>query len=190
MTVFSRIYAENRWNGGESLSGPGSGSVPTQRIAREIVALVAELGVESVLDVGCGDNFWLPDLPGYLGVDVAPEALERAERFHPERRYALVHPWEPLPKADLVLCRDVIQHQSWLDADKLIQRIQASGATWLVASTYVPGEIRNIVTGEDAWRANLKPWLGEPERTIQDGYDWSEPDVLRDPDKMLGLWRL
>lgn len=189
MTIFSTIYRENRWNGRESLSGPGSGSASTLRIAAQIVALVEELGVQSVLDVGCGDSFWLPELPGYLGVDVAPEAIRRAKRFHPDRSYALVKPFEPLPAADLVLCRDVFQHLSWNHCLGLIERIQWTGASWLLASTYLPGEIADIETGEAAWRPNLSQFgLGEPERIIDDGYD--APDVVRDPEKKLGLWRL
>jgi SAM-dependent methyltransferase len=114
VTVFSDIYRMNAWQGDESLSGPGSGSTATAHLAADIVAMVAELDIRSVLDVACGDGYWMPDLPGYTGIDVAPEAIELARARHPERRYlvgsaATVR----LPRADLVIFRDALQHLSF-----------------------------------------------------------------------------
>ena len=77
MNVWGRIYTENIWHGVESLSGPGSGSAATRHVAPAIVSLVERYGITSVLDVGCGDGFWMPDLPGYIGLDVSPVAIER-----------------------------------------------------------------------------------------------------------------
>lgn len=186
--TFSAIYRGNLWNGKESLSGPGSGSVPTRRVVPELLALVAELGIESVLDVGCGDSFWLPDLPGYIGVDVAPEAVERARGFHPERRYEVID--GPLPKADLAIVRDVLQHLSPAEGKALLDSIPAK---WLLASTYIGGQLVDFETSEHAWSPDLSspPFdLGKPEQLIFDGYDWTQPDFVRDPAKFLGLWRL
>lgn len=69
--VFDRIYRTNGWAGQESLSGPGSGASATWRTAQAVQELVARLGARSVLDVGCGDCAWMPELPGYVGVDVS-----------------------------------------------------------------------------------------------------------------------
>jgi SAM-dependent methyltransferase len=191
--IFSAIYRDNLWNGTESLSGPGSGSASTANVARDLVELVRELDVSSVLDVGCGDSFWMPDLPGYIGVDVTPEAVERARHNHPERRYEVVDATVGLPPADLVLCRDVIQHQSLRDALALVNAIRLSGARWLVASTYEGGVVEDIETGAAAWAPDLarSPFdLGEPERMIFDGYEWSDPQLVRDARKWLAVWRL
>ena len=136
--VFSRIYATNAWNGVESRSGPGSGAAATRKLAADIVALVDELGVRSVLDAACGDGYWMPDLPGYTGIDVAPEAIAIARRRHPERRYlvgslAMVR----LPRADLVILRDALQHLSLRDGMAALAAVVESGPRWLLASTYV-----------------------------------------------------
>jgi SAM-dependent methyltransferase len=189
--AFEEVYRRNLWNGVESRSGPGSGTASTKHVAEAIVALVEELGVKSVLDVGCGDSFWMPELPGYIGVDVASEAVSRARALHPARRYERAR--ARLPRADLVICRDVIQHLSLVDAGRLVDRIARSGATWLLASTYDGGEVEDIESGEAAWSPDLTqpPFeLGEPERRIFDGYDWAIADQARDPRKHLGLWRL
>ena len=133
MTVFDQIYRDNEWGGEESRSGPGSGSAEARELAPEIMDLIARLGVESVLDVGCGEGFWTPDLPGYIGIDVSSVAIDRARQLHPDRDLR-VDDGSPYPKCDLVLLRCVIQHLSFDDASVVIQRIRQSGATWLLCT--------------------------------------------------------
>lgn len=195
-TVFSDIYARNAWNGRESLSGPGSGYAATARVGPAIAALVAELGVRHVLDAACGDGLWMPDLPGYIGIDVAPEAIRRARLNHPDREYLVgdvralfpTQLWAP----DLVILRDVIQHLSFADGLGTLAAIRKGNARWLLASTYVGGENVDIDTGEhyspDLTAAPFS--MGEPLRLIPDGYSYHDPDLVRDPRKMLGLWGL
>jgi SAM-dependent methyltransferase len=193
VTVFEEIYRDNRWNGVESRSGPGSGLAPTTYIAAAIVELVARLEVRSVLDAACGDGFWMPELPGYVGVDVAGEAIELARRNHPDRTYR-VGSAATLPPApfDLVIRRDAIQHLSFADGLAAIAGIRRTGSTWLLASTYVDGENVDIATG-DCYSPDLavEPFdLGPPLELIVDGYGYEHLGEIRDPRKHLGLWPL
>jgi SAM-dependent methyltransferase len=190
--TFSRIYRENEWNGVETRSGPGSGSAATTRLRQVLLELVAELGITSVVDAACGEGFWQPDLPGYVGLDVAPEAIEVARATHPEREYRVQDVAQGCPRADLVICRDALQHLSLRDAQAVLAAIRASGSTYLLASTYVCGENVRIATG-GFYSPNLEapPFAMPPAaRRYHDGYDYSEGTSLRDPSKMLGLWRL
>ena len=109
MTVFSDIYRDNRWNGVESMSGPGSGYAPTLYVAQAIEQLVIDINADSVLDVACGDGYWMPDLPNYVGIDVAPEAIALARKRHPGRTYEVsdIRDFPPRP-FDLVIFRDAI----------------------------------------------------------------------------------
>ena len=187
--TFDTIYRTNAWNGDESRSGPGSGSIATARVKHQIVGLVKELKVKSVLDVGCGDGFWMPDLPGYVGFDVSRTAIALARTRHPDREYIL-H-W-PAASFDLVITRDAMQHLSLEEGTLLLAMIYATGSSWLLASTYLGGENVDIVTG-DAYSPDLEaePFsMGPPERLIFDGYHYHETEELRDPRKHLGLWRL
>jgi SAM-dependent methyltransferase len=188
MTVFEAIYRENAWNGVESRSGPGSGPAATARLVPELLGLVAELDIRSVLDVGCGDGFWMPDLPGYFGFEPTREAVKLARRNHPGRRYGSVLPSKPF---DLVIVRDVIQHLSLRGGIDLLAAIHATRSRWLLASTYVGGENFDIVAGDCYWPdLEADPFLmGTPERRIFDGYGYADPDEIRDPRKHLGLWR-
>lgn len=191
--VFSRIYQRNEWNGIETRSGPGSAPRTTARVASALLQLVQWLGVASVLDVGCGEGLWQPELPGYVGLDVAPEAVEAARRHHPDRAYR-VHDAvrQALPPADLVLCRDAIQHLSLREGRQLLAQVRASGSAWLLASTYVGSRNERIATG-GFYSPNLEapPFRLPPALLlIHDGYDYEAGESLRDPSKMLGLWRL
>ncbi len=195
MTVFSDIYRRNAWNGVESRSGPGSGAAATRRLASAIAELVDELGCRTVLDAACGDGYWMPNLPGYTGIDVAPEAIDIARRRHPERRYlvgnvALMR----LPSADLVIVRDALQHLSLRDGMAALAAIVDTRPRWLLASTYVGAENEDIATGE-CYSPNLEahPFsLGRPMRLIFDGYHYHDHDTdeVRDPRKHLGLWAI
>lgn len=188
--VFDRIYRDNLWNGVESRSGPGSGDAATAKVRDQVVALVEELGIASVLDFGCGDSYWTPDLPGYVGYDPTAEAIQRARTNHPERRYTTRRPKGPF---DLVILRDVLQHLPLKIGLEKLTQAKASGR-YLLASTYV-GSVNLDIEAGDAYSPDLTqspfsmPW---PDRLIFDGYHYHHHDTdrVRDPSKHLGLWVL
>jgi SAM-dependent methyltransferase len=190
VTIFDDIYRENRWNGIESLSGPGSGDSATREPARALVALVEELSIQSVLDIGCGDGYWMPDLPGYIGCDLSAVAIEQARARHPERTYMVGIPYK---YADLVIVRDVIQHLPLAEGHALVTHAwMAATPGWLLASTYVGGSNVDIAAG-DAYSPDLTAppfYLPVPDRVIFDGYHYHETPELRDERKHLGLWRV
>jgi SAM-dependent methyltransferase len=185
--TFDTIYRDNLWNGVESRSGPGSGEIATRGLLDEL-RFVAELTrVESVLDVGCGDGFWMPDLPGYVGYDVSRIALELARERHPERDYTSV--W-PARSFDLVIVRDVIQHLSLAEGVALLDRVFELMPRYLLASTYRGGINIDIPTG-GAYSPDLQaaPFgLPDPAYWIFDGYHYHSTPEVRDPTKYLGLW--
>lgn len=194
--VFDGIYAANGWNGTESRSGPGSGQAATARLRVALPVLVSSLGASVVVDVGCGDGYWMPDLPGYVGCDVSAEAVALAQRRHPDRAYVVGGlrdvQLEPGLRSVLVFSRDAMQH---LPLDEVLEVIVAAhdvGARWLLASTYIGGVNRQIAAG-DYFEPDLMaaPFLlGRPDRIIPDGYGYHDPDEVRDPRKYLALWRL
>jgi len=164
-------------------------------VADEVVLLVGELGITSVLDAACGDGFWMPDLPGYIGVDIAPEATATSRRRHPHRRYLTGDVATlKLPTCDLVVTRDAMQHLSWADGTAFLSALIATGPKYLLASHYIGGENIDIETG-GAYSPDLTAypfWLPEPDRLIFDGYYYHrhDTDAVRDPRKHLALWSL
>jgi len=190
VTAFTQIYRANRWNGKETRSGPGSGTEATEALVTWLPEICEELGIGSVLDAGCGEGMWQPDLPGYIGVDIVREAIAVAHTHHPERTYGLADICrDALPQADAVLCRDALQHLSLSDGQAALSNFRRMGAKYLIASSH-QGE-HNVDVAAGGWYpSNLEAapfWLGEPLRVLFDGH-WEGVD--RYPQKVMGVWTL
>jgi len=194
--VFEKIYRENAWNGPpDSASGPGSTLEATAELRERLPGLIELLGerhgIERVLDAGCGDSLWTPEIPAaYVGVDIASAAIERALERHPERTYLLADFCrDPLPFCDLVICRDALQHLSLLDGLSAVNNFRRAGARFLLATT--TREISNVDVETGGWyETNLS---GEPFFLLEEG--WAIPDGtwasgVRFPRKLLALFRL
>lgn len=192
MSVFVNHYATNHWNGTDSLSGPGSSRVTTQHVVSALNLIERAIEPLSVLNVACGDDLWTPELPGYLGVDIVPQALERARGFHPNRRYQLADARDlsEYSTFDLAICRDAIQHVPIRDGARMIREIREH-SRWMLVSTYILTDNRDVAEGE-FYSPNLtaEPFdMPMPELLIFDGWDYGDGNRVRDPQKFLGLWR-
>lgn len=187
--TFEDIYQRNLWRGTESLSGPGSGTPATRTVSAELAALVGELRVRTVLDFGCGDGYWMPDLPGYVGYDPTRRAIARAKLNHPDRRYTNRMPTRPF---DMVIVRDVIQHLPLMAGVWTMTTAADLSRKYLVMSHYVNGNNRDIAEGE-AYSPNMTsaPFnMPEPDRLIFDGHHYHDhgTDAVRDAGKFLAVW--
>ena len=192
--VFTEEYRRNRraWKEKDSSSGPGSSLAQTEAIRRILPGLLEELGCRSLLDLPCGDFFWmrLLDLDvEYTGGDIVEEIVEtNRERYATDRRRFLRLDLlnDDLPRADLVLCRDCLVHLSFEHIARALANIRASGSKWLLTTTFA-GRDRNedILTG--LWRPinlQLPPFnFPEPTRLIDE-----ESPLEDQQDKRLGLW--
>jgi hypothetical protein len=194
MNPWSSIYQANVWAGTDSLSGPGSGAAATQHVGPAIVDLCSRYGIRTVIDAACGDGFWMPDLPGYLGIDRAPEAIAWSRTRHPHRQYIVGDLRTCDAQADLIILRDVIQHLSLSEGTALVRAALEKGR-YLLASSYRGGHntgiseaqlMRGLSYDDDLERPPFA--LGEPLEAIPDGYAYAGDDV-RDERKVLGLWR-
>lgn len=191
--LFTRIFSGNKWGDSESLSGPGSNLVQTEAVRRVLPLLIQEMHCQSLLDVPCGDFFWMKRVAmdvEYIGGDIVDELVRRnqAQYGNGRRRFVnldLLH--DHLPRVDLVLCRDCLVHFSYRDIRRALGNIKRSGSTYLLTTTFV-GRERNEDIPTGAWRPlnlQLPPFaFPTPTRLIDeecpsDGYQ----------DKHLGLWR-
>ena len=99
-------------------SGPGSYGRLAEFKAEVLNSFVAREGVESVIELGCGDGHQLSlaNYPSYLGLDISPSAIlicEERFRLDPSKRFQLDDPTGAPPelvRADLAISLDVVFH--------------------------------------------------------------------------------
>jgi SAM-dependent methyltransferase len=131
--AFTRAYAENWWGGrkGGFFSGEGSDSLYATPYAQLVRQFIRRHHIERVVDLGCGDFrvgalLVSPDIH-YIGVDVVEDLVKRnSERYSSERvefRCADITA-ESLPPADLCLIRQVLQHLSNEEIEKVLKSCQ------------------------------------------------------------------
>jgi len=194
---FADIFRERFWGDGESVSGPGSSLAETAVVRNDLSSIVREFRVRTLLDAPCGDFHWMSrtdlDLERYVGVDIVAELVRGNRERHagPGREFLEADiVVEPLPAADLVLCRDCLVHLSHRDAQRALRNFCRSGSRLLLTTTF-PGFAlnRDIPTG--GWRPiNLEkaPFhLGPPLLLRDEGCREADGTPVG---KFLGLWEL
>jgi hypothetical protein len=170
--AFQRIHDRNLWGTEESVSGPGSHLAATEGIRRELPLLVQALGVETLLDAPCGDLNWmrhiLPEMGvSYIGADLVPQlvARARARTDWPRSRFLVLDIVEdPLPDADLWLCRDCLFHLSNADVFAALENFLRSGIPHLLTTIHTGPEPKNreIRSGGFRWFDLFQPPFNVP----------------------------
>lgn len=117
--TFDSIYDRAHWGSasdGRGLSGPGSTIEATAEYRQFIESLVEDEKVLSVVDAGCGDWTFSQQIDwgaaDYLGLDVVVSVIRRVQAAHetPSIRFQQRDLTEELPRADLLIVKDVLQH--------------------------------------------------------------------------------
>lgn len=195
--VFGKYYRSNKWGDEESRSGKGSNMGATQELRQLLPPLVAELGIQSFLDLPCGDYYWMAQtdlgVAQYTGGDIVPEMIEANRKAHGRDGvdFAVIDLIQgPIPRHDLIFTRDCLVHLGTDHVRAALRNIKASGSTWLLTTTY-PGTGTNDEISTGQWRSvdlQKPPFdLPAPERMIAEGM---EHERGQGPNKMLGLWRV
>jgi SAM-dependent methyltransferase len=195
---FQRIYDTNLWGAEASSSGLGSEMDATAVLRAELPRLLEKLAVASLLDAPCGDAGWITraDLGARVtGVDIVPALIDRlqaraaAGEINGEYHLADITR-EALPRCDAILCRDCLVHLSFANIERAVANFKASGAAWLIATTFPQWQLNGDCEDGD-WRAlnfERAPFhWGAPvelvnENCMEAGGGWR--------DKSLGVWRL
>jgi hypothetical protein len=187
--IFTYIYRTNQWSGAEPAA--------IELLRREIPQLLRRYRIGSLLDLPCGDFGWLSqaDLSGidYTGADIVPDLVaSNTWRYGaPGRRFARLNlARDPLPRADLVLCRDGLVYLRYEQIFRAFANLRRSGSTYLLATTFLELDANTEIDTGD-WRAVnlcLPPFaMPDPLDVIVEGC--TEVDGAY-ADKALGLWQV
>lgn len=105
-------------------------------VYQRAIELARSHNVKTVYDIGCGSGFKLMKYFAQYdttGFDV-PDTLPFLQQTYPDRKWRSVSLSDrTVPRADLVICSDVIEHV--LDPVELLDFIRAVSAKWVVIST-------------------------------------------------------
>ena len=194
---FGHIARTNLW-GGASRSGLGSELVATATLRETLPPFLARYGVRTLLDAPCGDFGWLSMVNlgvAYTGADIVPTLVEENERRYggpaSGRRFLTLDLTPIRCRAPIVvLCRDCLVHLSFANVSRALANIRASGATYLLTTTFLEHDANADIEDGDWRMLNLEraPFNLPP-----------PADVLLEQclegdgayaDKALGLWPL
>lgn len=138
--AFSRIYERGEWLcGGTALSGLGSSREGTREFCLFLGQFLAEHGVRSVVDAGCGHwpSGYQRFVPWagveYHGVDVVPQVVndnsdllssssELASHRLKRAQFSQGSVTDTLPAADLLLVKDVLMHLPNADIHRFLEQ--------------------------------------------------------------------
>ncbi len=166
-----------------SKSGPGSTvgfSQPYRKFVESFIASGQGGPIKTIIDLGCGDmtvmgNVELRDVE-YIGVDVIAARIEQNRKLY-EHREDMTFACEDLRRftleADLILCKDVLQHWSTGEIAEWLERLKSCSSQFRYAlitnCNYGPTVNQAISTG--GWRALdlTKPPFNIGERVFQFG---------------------
>lgn len=127
--VFTHIYRSKVW--GESTtelySGPGSDPSVAADYIDAVRQFIADKGIRSVVDLGCGDfrigsRIVSPGLR-YHGIDIVEDVVEHNQKTHGMTDIAFScrdATRAALPPADLCLVREVLQHLSNAEIQRVL----------------------------------------------------------------------
>lgn len=191
--VFRYIYETNKWGCDESRSGKGSDMSQTEELRKHLPTVLAQLSVESILDLPCGDMNWIRTLDlsafRYTGADIVPDLIERNRQSYPQFDFAVLDICEDeLPAADFMLSRDLFVHLSFSDIEKAIDNVCRSPVRYLACTTFPDlDHNQDKLTGNHR-KLNMSTApldFGEPLLLVADGTQ----DQTR-LEKYLGVWEV
>lgn len=131
--VFTNIYENKIWGKKNNFgtSGPGSEKNVTEIYRKYLQKFIKKHHIQSVVDVGCGDWEFSQYIDWkdihYMGFDVVLPVIERnIKKFQTEKiQFFHANAIETdLPEADLLICKEVLQHLPNKDVKKFLPQLK------------------------------------------------------------------
>ncbi len=146
--VFVDIYNDDYWNSMESKSGVGSTLEATSVIREQLSKIIEDYSIKNMLDVPCGDFNWMKAVQkkcNYIGGDIVTDVINRNNQLYASETVQFQKidiASDPIPKVDLIFCRDCLQHISDDKVKKALYNFKNSGSKYLMVTSY-PNTWRN-----------------------------------------------
>ena len=181
-------------------SGPGSTVAHTEGVRTALPRLFHDYGIRRFVDAPCGDWHWMQhvDLSGvtYVGLDIVEEIVAQNVKRHarPGVSFAVQDiPSDPLPEADMIMCRDCLFHLKYWLRWAFFENFVASGTPYLLMTIHdVPENARLAGNGEFRFfNPCVAPFnFPEPLEQFDDSSSELDEEEKANPRKRryMGLW--
>lgn len=198
--AFAQVFRQNFWADHESASGPGSNLKQTAILRYNLELFFELFDIKTVIDAACGDFNWMKEISypfkQYIGIDIVPDLITRNRQRYGTDTRLFFHKnivRDPLPKVDVIICRDCFVHLHFNDIKAALRNFKKSGSKYVLMTTFKKKRPNTEVARYGFWRTlnmELPPFnLPEPILYIDEGCTEANPDDSFD-DKCLGLWKL
>jgi SAM-dependent methyltransferase len=131
--AFTNIYKNKVWGvneQGEGFSGSGSTLQETTIYRSFLQNFLKTYNIRSVVDVGCGDWTFSKTIDwkgiDYIGIDVVKSVIDKNTALFKTPTVNFIHAdilSTDLPAADLLICKDVLQHLPNGEIARFIKRL-------------------------------------------------------------------
>ena len=133
------------WNSGESRSGSGSELAYTENLIKFLPEVFKKFNIKTIIDAPCGDFNWMKHVPmeksvHYIGIDIVPALIISNQTKYNSSQYQFLSgdiTSDPLPKADLLFCRDCLFHLNYNDIYRVFKNFVESDNKWILTTTHI-----------------------------------------------------
>lgn len=185
-SIFDKFFFSNAWHGSESVSGNGSSMASTEAIRKRIPEIMHEFNLNSMFDIPCGDYHWIQslDIKNYIGADIVSSLIHDLRTLYPNKDFRWLDiTSDPLPCADIILCRDCLVHLPFSEIAMAIKNIIESGSKYLLTTTFPMLNYNDDPHDMGRWR---------PLNLEKEPFNFPKPIELvsenTTSNKYLGLW--
>lgn len=140
--LFKNYFETQFWGNKEGSSGPNSAFSQTSVLRKNLENLLSKLPIKTLLDAGCGDanlfkHMQLPDsLERIIGIECVAALTEQNQDYFKNLKQFEFMTLDlitgQLPKADLILCRDVVHYWPNSYINLFLHQCLLSGAKYLL----------------------------------------------------------
>jgi len=176
--IFTKIYDEAVWNMGQndSKSGLGSSNSWTIHIRKYLLQLIRDKNIKSMIDVSCGDWFWMKTIRKnldcyYLGIDIVQSVIDNNKKEYEDKNTRFIRSdfltyLKSLPdkSVDLLLCRHTLEHLPESYNLEFIHEASRVSKYLLLTTHTVSNQNRNLQIPNESYRPinlNLEPYYSE-----------------------------
>ena len=153
---FSEIYSSGAWGRGSGVGSLADNNIEYLGFLRRFMMNNA---ISSVVDLGCGDwqfsRFINWEGINYTGIDIVSSVVDSNQNeFGSENiKFQTFSSIEKLPSADLIICKDVLQHLPNYLISKYLDGIYSKCKFGLITNDEYPSNKQNHDIESGDWRS-------------------------------------